>query len=127
MRKLDIRKCLCETQPQGPTYYDGRFQIVCPNCGMTVEDNDAIDCCIEWNARVIKPRHNWWNKLGTVEPKIDEDVLLLYADGIINRATYIGNGRFTEYVDGYELGTKPPDVDFPVLYWMSTPEPPKGE
>ena len=68
-----------------------------------------------------------WNKIGESEPAKGEDVLLYYSDGIINRATYIGNGKFVDYLDGYELGTVYPDTDYPVLYWALTPKIPKGE
>lgn len=134
----EMKKCICGGTPCEPYWYspsdgyqagDSYYEIDCDDCGMSVFGDDKEDAIKKWNEKIkrLSKKKGWWNKLGTVEPKIDEDVLLLYADGIINRATYIGNGKFTDYVGGYELGTKVPDVDFPVLYWMSTPKTPKGD
>lgn len=91
MQKIDVRKCLCGAQPNGPTYYspsdgyqrgDGYFQLVCPSCGANVKSNDAIDCCIEWNHLMRKDKANRskWINLDKKTPAFYEDVIFYRPD-----------------------------------------------
>lgn len=125
MQKLDIRRCRCGNQPHGPTYYDGYFQIVCPNCRAYIENKDPIDCCVEWNARAMKPRREWIDS-NECRPELGEDVLL-FDSNTPNQKICIGC-LIVKDETRVQLADSGGIMNLNWFsHWMPLPEPPKGE